>query len=306
MTPSPTLLRRAAARGRMIAAPLLLLLACCGSPSVAASSGVSGEVTAVLDGTPFTVFTYRPQGCARPALLFVFHGNSRTAESYRNSARPLADRVCLLVFAPLFDKERFPNWSYHRGGVVHDGAVLPEEDWTVDYVDELVEWARRMEGRADAPYYLFGHSAGGQFLSRVGAYVPPEDAESIVIANPSTQVMPSLDEDAPYGMGDLFDGPEAEAHLRAYLALPIAIYVGLDDTGDEDLTMTEAAVRQGENRLERGKHVFEMARAVAREHGWDFGWELILVPGLGHSARDALAADEIMDALDLPSLQPVH
>jgi hypothetical protein len=52
--------------------------------------------------------------------------------------------------------------------------------------------------------------------------------------------------------------------------------------------------------------VFEMARTVAREHGWDFGWELILVPGLGHSARDALAADEIMDALDLPSLQPVH
>jgi dienelactone hydrolase len=301
MTRRRFLLDRVVAR---LVAPVVLVLAAALAGSAAARSlGVSGEVTAMLGDTPITVYTYRPQGCARPAFLFVFHGNGRTAESYRDSARPLADEVCLLVFSPLFDEERFPNWSYHRGGVMHDGEPLPRDDWTVDHVAELVEWARRTEGRADARYYLFGHSAGGQFLSRVGAYAPPEDAERVVIANPSTQVLPSLDEDAPYGMGELFDRAEGEAQIRAYLALPITIYLGLDDTGDEDLTMTEAAVRQGDNRLERGKFVFQTAEAVARAHGWEFAWELVLVPGLGHSARDALAADEIMEALDLPVVE---
>jgi hypothetical protein len=66
-------------------------------------------------GTAVEVFFYRPKGCFQPALLFVFHGLSRAAASYRNSACDAADRYCLIVYAPLFDEERFPNWKYHRG-----------------------------------------------------------------------------------------------------------------------------------------------------------------------------------------------
>ena len=57
-----------------------------------------------------------------------------------------------------------------------EDGVAPRDEWTVDMVPELVSWARRREGRLDAPYYLFGHSAGGQFLSRVAAFAPPSDA----------------------------------------------------------------------------------------------------------------------------------
>jgi len=264
-------------------------------------TGISGQAIATVRGMPIAVYTYHPLGCARPAFLFVFHGNGRGAASYRNSARPLADQVCFIVFSPLFDESRFPNWSYHRGGIVQDGTVLPREKWTVDLVEDLVEWARQEEGRPDAPYYLFGHSAGGQFLSRVGAFALPSDAERIVIANPSTQVLPSLDEMAPYGLGGVFDEDDGEARLRAYLQLPITIYLGLEDTGDEDLTNNSAANRQGKNRLERGEFVFRMGQSVARENGWEFGWRLVRVPGLGHSARDALRADQIDDALGLPA-----
>ena len=265
-------------------------------------TGISGQAIATVRGLPITVYTYHPLGCARPGFLFVFHGNGRGAASYRNSARPLADRVCFIVYAPLFDKSRFPNWSYHRGGIVQDGTVMPKEEWTVELAGELVDWARREEGRPDAPYYLFGHSAGGQFLSRVGAFAPPSDAERIVIANPSTQVLPSLDEVAPYGLGGVFDQKDGEAQLRKYLQLPITIYLGLEDTGDEDLTMNSAANRQGKNRLERGEFVFRMGESVARENGWEFGWRLVTVPGLGHSARDALRADQINEGLGLPAL----
>lgn len=255
-----------------------------------------GRLAVEIEGEALDVFTYRPAGCAAPSLLLVFHGNGRNAESYRNSAQEFAERGCFVIYAPLFDENRFPNWRYHRGGVARDGELLPEDEWTVEAVDNLIHWAREQESRPAATVFLFGHSAGGQFLSRVAAYALPDDVSRIVIANPSTFVMPNAEEDAPYGFGLL---PEADAtkHLRTYLAAPITVFLGLNDTGDEELTMTEEAQRQGQNRLDRGRNVFEKARLIAEENGWTFNWELIYADDVGHSARGMLTADEMFDAL---------
>jgi len=68
-------------------------------------------------GLRMEVFTYRPQ-CAQPSLLMMFHGAQRDAEDYRDYARPIADRLCMLVLAPRFDRKRFPSWRYQRGGIV--------------------------------------------------------------------------------------------------------------------------------------------------------------------------------------------
>lgn len=46
----------------------------------------AGRLDAEVEGETFDVFTYRPAGCPAPSLLLVFHGNGRTAESYRNAA----------------------------------------------------------------------------------------------------------------------------------------------------------------------------------------------------------------------------
>lgn len=262
----------------------------------AASADEPARLTANIDGHPMPVFSYHPSGCAAPSILMVFHGNGRTAESYLRSARELADESCFVVYAPLFERDDFPNWAYHRGGLVEDGRLLPESEWTVEMAEELLDWARAQEGRPDAPVYLFGHSAGGQFLSRVAAYALPDDVERIIIANPSTYVMPSEDEAVPYGYGGLPDD-EADDWLRDYLAAPITIYLGDEDRGEEDLTMTDQAVRQGADRVDRGEKTFEAARKVAEANGWPFNWTLVHADGVGHSARGMLGADEIIDAL---------
>ena len=254
------------------------------------------RLQANVEGRVIEVYTYHPQGCAAPSILMVFHGNGRGARSYLNSARKLADRGCFAVYAPLFDKKRFPNWSYHRGGLVNDGQLLPEQSWTTEIVDDLVDWARMQEGRSDVDSFLFGHSAGGQFLSRVAAYDLPEDLTRIIIANPSTYVLPSLDEYAPYGYGGL-PSAQAETWLRAYLAAPITIFLGSEDTGSESLTMTKPAIRQGINRLDRGRRAFESARVVAEQHGWPFNWKLIDAKDVGHSGRGMLTAEEMIKAL---------
>jgi dienelactone hydrolase len=277
-------------------AAVALLVVLAAAPRAASAFGVGSEV-ARLDGVALTVFTYRPLGCAEPSLLFVFHGNGRTAERYRDHALPLAESACFLVFAPLFDKERFSNARYHRGGLVDGGEVRPRPAWTTELIDDLIAWARTREGRPDAPFYLFGHSAGGQFLSRVAAFALPADAERIVVANPSSYIVPSLEEAAPYGFGGVFtDEAVAEAQLRAYLALPLTIYIGDDDTGDKDLLDNEPARRQGRHRRERGERVYAAAAALAQAQGWPFGWNKVYATGVGHSARGMLAAEEALTA----------
>lgn len=267
--------------------------------SSAAQEVPTGEISrlrANVAGHDLDVFTYHPQGCASPAILMVFHGNGRGAQSYLKSAREIADKGCFVVYAPLFDSDSFPSWSYHRGGLVHDGKLMPEANWTTDIVDDLVDWARVQEGRPDAESILFGHSAGGQFLSRVAAYDLPRNVQRIIIANPSTYVLATEDENAPYQFGGLPD-QEADEWMRAYLAAPITIFLGSEDTGAKDLTMTEQAVRQGSNRLDRGQRTFEAAKHAAASHGWPFNWELVYADDVGHSGRGMLTAEEMIEAM---------
>ena len=138
--------------------------------------------------------------------------------------------------------------------------------------------------------------AGAQFLSRVAAY-QPGSARRFVIANPSTWVRPRLDIAAPYGVGPPFPLAEAEPTLRRYLALPITVLLGADDTGSRNLSDTEEAEAQGATRVERGRAVFAEAEQTARTHGWPFNWRLSIVPGTGHNARRMFVAPGAFEAL---------
>ena len=193
----------------------------------------SDEQTIGVGKDAIRIFTYRPTGCRIAGLLVVFHGLDRNADGYRDHAKPLADRLCLVVAAPLFDERRFPTWRYQRGGVADRRSILPKAAWTVGLVAPLVAALRLQEGTSSLPYYLHGHSAGAQFLSRVAAYTS-ENAARTVIANPSTYVLPSLDVAAPYGFGQL---PHGEQLLRDYLARPVTLLLEEEDVGDKTWPM---------------------------------------------------------------------
>ncbi|HZD27122.1 MAG TPA: hypothetical protein VE251_00310, partial [Xanthobacteraceae bacterium] len=225
----------------------------------------------------------------------VFHGIARNARTYRDDARALADRLCLLVVAPLFDRQAFPGWRYQRGGIVKDAAVQDARDFTGRLVLDLVDWVRRQEGRPIA-YSLFGHSAGGQFVDRLAAFVPSE-ARRIVVANAGSYVFPSLDIDAPFGLGKVYSGTEGEAALRRYLQQPLTIYLGQGDTRDDERNDYPEALAQGASRYQRGVNVFNAAKRLAQERGWRFNWRLVELLGVGHNARKMLAAPQASEAL---------
>jgi hypothetical protein len=271
------------ARALALAAGALALFG--GGASGQTLAAGNGEASATVLDTRLKIFTYRP-ACTPRLILAVFAGLERNAGPYRDAARPLADTLCAIVVSPEFDRDRFPTWRYQRGGVVEHGRFLPPGHRTVDFVAPLIGWARGVSAQPNLPYALIGHSAGAQFLSRVAAYTAP-DAAHIVIANPSSWVLPSLVEDAPYGFGKV---PQAEQALRAYLARPITVLLGGADTHTHNLSTEPEAVAQGTNRLERGRNTFVSAEKVAREHGWAFGWTEAEVSGVGHSATRMFAS----------------
>ncbi|MBV8392608.1 MAG: hypothetical protein JOY81_05445 [Alphaproteobacteria bacterium] len=265
--------------------------------SASAQSGRSaiaagnGEHTADLLGTKLNIFTYRPADRAARWLLVVFHGLNRDAGPYRDHARKLADGIDAIVVAPEFDKDRFSTDLYQRGGIAQDRQFVAPGRRTVDMIQPLIDWARTASGLPGLPSALIGHSAGGQFLGRVAAFAKT-DARRIVIANPSTWVLPSTTEAVPYGFGG---APAPEEALRAYLALPITALIGQEDTGTNNLSSEAEAVAQGPTRLQRGRNTFAKAEAAARDRGWPFGWTKAEVPGVGHDSTRMFSSSQALE-----------
>lgn len=220
-------------------------------------------------------------------------------------SKPLADRYGLLVVAPRFDREQFPTWRYQAGGIARykhppaSGPLKPEPEaqWTGRILLELVARISAEENRPGLPYYLLGHSAGGQLLSRFAAFVP-NAAQRIVIANPSTYVWPSREIPFPFGFGALPDALGGDEAIRRYLAQPVTLFLGAADTvRDRTLNVSEGAMRQGANRHERGLNAFQTAQKIAGEKGWPFNWRLVEAAGVGHSARRMYASPQAEAAL---------
>jgi hypothetical protein len=104
---------------------------------------------------------------------------------------------------------------------------------------------------------------------------------------------------APFGLGGVYSGTEADAALRRYLEHPLTIYLGEADTNAKaaDLNTSPAALAQGKTRLERGINTFNSGKELAASRNWPFNWRLVRVPDVGHDARRMFSAPEAADAL---------
>lgn len=267
-----------------------LLALCLGSADGAAAPLPVGksQTTFELKGLPIEVFTYRPAHFSAGPLLVVMHGITRNADDYRDHAVVLAERFGMLVVAPRFDLARFPTDAYQRGGVMGSGGARPQSEWTYSYIPQLVAEVRRREERADMPYYLIGHSAGGQFLARMSGFLPGEPRR-IVAANPGAHLFPTRDLPFPYGFGGLPEELSNDAAIQRYLAVPLTLFLGTADTGDHNLDTKPGAMQQGPTRIERGRACFRLAMEVARRNGWSCNWRLVEAEGIAHDATGMFA-----------------
>jgi pimeloyl-ACP methyl ester carboxylesterase len=207
--------------------------------------GIKQTQTVTFNEMPFQVYTYRPDGEIKGVLL-AFHGNERDAVGIRDAAVSIADKMGYFVVSPLFDSNQFDSSEYQQGGILANGQLVADrDDWTVARAKDFAEWGAAKAGLdATDEVILFGHSGGGQFMSRVAAYGDDSGFDKMIIANPSTHVWPSMAEKVTYGFGGgYFSQAESEALLKDYLADPITIYLGSEDNNpnDPDLSTSAAA-----------------------------------------------------------------
>ena len=247
------------------------------------------EIQVGLGSGALRVFTYKPKNFSSGPILFVFHGMKRNAESYRDYAIPLAEKMRAMVAAPYFDNEAYPSHAYAQGNLQRgDGGLRPKSEWSFTAAAGVIRTVLAREGNPRRPYFLIGHSAGGQFLLRLAA-VEGLDARRIVAANAGTYAFPRTDWDWPYGFGQLPAEFRREENLRRFLSAPLTVYLGQADTNNTseagNFDASPEANREGANRLERGRNFFESGKKLAGEKKWTFGWKKTEVPGIGHEGK---------------------
>lgn len=277
------------------------------SPSSARDSSFipdgEGQVTITVGRHHMQVFTYRAATNreTQGPLIMVFHGHNRNADGYRDHARKIAEESGGLVVCACYDQKHFPKHAYNEGNVMghqKHRKMQPRRNWTFSIVPKLIDRIRAMEGRPNMPYYLLGHSAGGQFVERLMAlgHVHPVRA---VAANPGSHMFPTRRMQYPYGFGRLSKSLSNDRALQHYLAAPMTIYLGTADTDPNhpDLDRSRTAETQGRHRLARGHNCYEAARRLARSKGWAFNWRLVEAPHIDHSGGKMFNNDACWQAL---------
>ena len=260
----------------------------------------TGELHLRLGEHKLKVFTYRPKNFdpKHGPMILIFHGQARDSEHYRDAAVKLARQCQGIVVAPLFNKEQFPGQKYVHGNVMAKGKVLPESEWAFGLVPRLIEEVRKIEGRPQMPYYLLGHSGGGQFVMRLMAFAKLEPLEAVA-ANPGSLLFPTTDLPYPYGFGQLPDSLGGTKRLEAFLAARLTLYSGTSDNDPNhpELDHRPNAEKQGPHRVARARNAFRLAKKVARSEGWTCNWRLLEAPGVAHDGPKMLGHPQCRVAL---------
>lgn len=234
------------------------------------------------DQVPIETYCYKPDSYQGKRIIVVMHGVLRNADEYRDHSVQMAERFGALIITPKFDSQRFPSRLYQRGGILNaDGSAAPAEKWTYAYLPKIIAQVRKREG-ANIPFWIIGHSAGGQFLVRMCAFTRI-GAERVIAANAGSHLFPTVEAPFGYGYGSLPESLRTDEVMKQYLSAPLTLFQGTgDNKPDENFDQSADAMKQGGGRYQRGQAVYAFAKNLAQKRGWKFNWKWVEAKGVVH------------------------
>jgi hypothetical protein len=231
------------------------------------------------------VFYYKPKKfTADRPIVFLMHGADRKVEHIPKEAAKDLENYNILLILPEYSEQLFPKIEAYQYGNVR---TKPKELWTYYVNDRIFELVKRLTGSQREKYCIWGNSAGAQFVHRqviVGAY---EFIEKAFASNAGMYTMPTRGTDPyPYSLKGL---DLTDEDLKRIFSLNFLILLGEEDVlQDAYFLKTKAAMRQGDNRLQRGKKFYLTAKKEAKRLNLKLQWQLINIPGCGHNPNDEM------------------
>ena len=259
-----------------------------------------------MQGKRLTVHVFRPSQFDKQTgrIWFVMHGTSRNAKRYLQVAAPVAERHQVLAVVVEFSRKNYPTGdSYTLGNISRGRAeayTAGESQWSSLPQTPYIEIERAFTAisgtiQSQQPgYYLFGHSAGAQFVHRLLTFSTCPRVIRAVAANAGWYTLPTIDKKQPPFPYSLRGAAREAQDPRSVLSAPLTILLGTKDTEgneeDRNLRVSAGAMAQGANRLERGKNYYEAGLQAAGNANVFLAWKIQLVPGAGHEVAEVIAS----------------
>jgi poly(3-hydroxybutyrate) depolymerase len=233
---------------------------------------------------PIRVWVYRPEKfSADSPITIVMHGTLRNGETYREPWVPLAEEAGALVVVPEFGLEHYRDTRTYQFGNMRTktGEPIDESKWTFAAIEHLFDHIKQRTGSQRDRYFLFGHSAGAQFVHRMVLFQQPNHIALAVTANAGSYTLPDFETQFPFG---LKESGMTEERLKTALAVPLLVLLGEKDvdTNDKYLPKNKEAMAQGPHRFARGHYFFRSAESASQRLEVPLAWTKVIVPGVGH------------------------
>jgi pimeloyl-ACP methyl ester carboxylesterase len=247
-----------------------------------------------------TFYTYVPVTVPEnPEILVLIHGTPLkdeteewNAEYYATNWIDFAEKHGYVLVTPVFNQEDFSSrlgdhaLSGYRGLF---GREIGADEWVL----RLVRAHQQQLGSANEQFYLYGHSAGGQFTARF-LVTHPEAVKKAVITAAATYPQPNTEVAWPFGMGELHTDiewdqdtvqqldivPDKQKWLAA-TQVPLTVIVGLNDTAELPPSLIPG--QKGKNRFVIAKNWIEDMAAFAEANGVLSRFVFEGIPGQGHT-----------------------
>lgn len=228
-------------------------------------------------------------------ILVIAHGMfskkdkaSDVAKKYLSRWMRYADEYDLLLIAPVFDTPRFGNLGGGFGGYRNlFGKYIPADT----FVNSIVNRYSIQTSSGSHRFYLYGHSAGGQFVSRY-VVTHPEKVIRAVISAAGRYSYPTISSKWPYGAGNLSktlqweDGTKNKVHVTkklknyALAASKVSIVIG-----SKDIKMQpKRPAHIGNTRIEIANSWANKMNQNAKRFEINGNVNVHVIPDIGHSS----------------------